>query len=161
MLSTCLCSRWGRMLNAVGHCGGGRTPAVTVPGRLYLTFAVESCVPIASVLHKMKPAIGRDEDFSAQAVHYLPESEEQVCLAVTRLESGAWKAHLRGRGISIAEHFDSAERAREEVLGWFQRSFIFHACNPRCRLQSLPATNGRGSTSHLSAWGEEATAKGV
>ena len=109
----------------------------------------------------MKLGTDRDEDLAAQAVHYLPESEEQVCLAVTKLESGAWKAHLRGRGISIAEHFDSSERAREAVLGWFQRSFGSHACNPRCRLQSLPATNGRGSASCWSAWGEEAAAEGV
>ena len=99
---------------------------------------------IASVLRKMELGIGGDDNYAAQAVHYLPESEEQVCLAVTKLDSGAWKAHLRGRGISIAEHFDSAERAREAVLGWFQRSFLTHSCNPHCRLQSLPATKAGG-----------------
>lgn len=109
----------------------------------------------------MKSGIGKDDDFAAHAVHYLPESEEQVCLAVTKIESGVWKAHLRGRGISIAERFDSAERACEAVAGWFERSFISHACNPRCRLESLPAKDGCRSASPSSAPGNEATTGGA
>ncbi len=80
------------------------------------------------------------EDFRAHAVHYLPESEEEICLAVTEAENGRWRAHLRGRGFSIAEHYDNGAQARYAVLEWFQRSFNRHACNPRCRLQSLPGS---------------------